>query len=67
MGRARVALELLLTRDPEKAEELAEELCTLNRDRQGIEGDIFNQCACELERTPRAASSFWPTRAGTRA
>ena len=52
MGRARVALELLLTRDPARAEELAEELCALNRERQGIEGDIFNQCVETLERTP---------------
>ena len=54
MGRARVALELLLTRDPKRAEELAEELCSLNRERQGIEGDIFNQCALQLERAPQS-------------
>ena len=53
MGRARVALELLLTRDPARAEELAEELCSLNRERQGIEGDIFNQCSEQLEREPQ--------------
>jgi len=54
MGRARVALELLLTRDAGRAEELAEELCSLNRERQGIEGDIFNQCVEQLERTPQS-------------
>jgi len=54
MGRARVALELLLTRDAGRAEELAEELCSLNRERQGIEGDIFNQCVEQLEHTPQS-------------
>ncbi len=54
MGRARVALELLLTRDESRAEELAEELCTLNRERQGIEGDIFNQCVEQLEADPQS-------------
>ena len=54
MGRARVALELLLTRDPALAEELAEELCSLNRERQGIEGDIFTQCSDQLERAPQS-------------
>jgi len=54
MGRARVALELLLTQNPQRAEELAEELCALNRERQGIEGDIFNQCVEQLSRTPQS-------------
>ena len=54
MGRARVALELLLSRDPARAEELAEELCALNRERQGIEGDIFNQCVEQLDTAPQS-------------
>ena len=54
MGRARVALELLLSRDPARAEELAEELCALNRERQGIESDIFNQCVEQLDKTPQS-------------
>ena len=54
MGRARVALELLLSRDPQRAEELAEELCALNRERQGIESDIFTQCSDQLEREPQS-------------
>ena len=54
MGRARVALELLLTQDPQRAEELAEELCSLNRERQGVEGEIFNQCVEQLEHTPQS-------------
>ena len=34
MGRAEAALELLMTGDPERAEELAQELCAPNRERQ---------------------------------
>ncbi|MBS6217733.1 MAG: single-stranded-DNA-specific exonuclease RecJ [Clostridiales bacterium] len=45
MGCARVAAELLLTADPVRGEELAKELCSLNRERQSIEADIFAQCA----------------------
>ncbi len=54
MGQARVALELLLSRDPARAGALAEELCSLNRERQGIESDIFTQCADHLERHPQS-------------
>jgi len=54
MGRAEVAVELLLTGDPRRAEELAEELCQLNRERQTIEGDIFQQCMDRLEAAPQS-------------
>ena len=53
MGRAEVALELLLTQSPQRAEELAQELCQLNRERQIIEGDIFQQCVERLEQVPQ--------------
>lgn len=56
MGRAEVAVELLLTRDPHRAEVLAQELCALNRDRQGIEGDIFQQCVQRLDQAPQPAA-----------
>ena len=56
MGRAEVALELLLTRDPQRAQELAQELCQLNRDRQTIEGDIFRQCVQYLDTRPRRSA-----------
>ena len=56
MGRARLALELLLTRDPSRAAELADELCALNRERQSIEGDIFAQCVQRLERAPQSGA-----------
>lgn len=53
MGMAEVAVELFLTRDPERAEELALELCELNRERQGIEGEIFQQCVQHLDIEPQ--------------
>ena len=54
MGRARVALELLLSRDADRAAALAEELCSLNRERQGIESEIFAQCTQQLEDNPQS-------------
>ena len=50
MGCASLAGELLLTDDPARAEELAKRLCALNRERQSIEGDIFEQCVARLDR-----------------
>lgn len=48
MGRAAMAAELILTDDPVRAEALAQELCELNRQRQAVELDIFNQCLALL-------------------
>ena len=53
MGCAQVAVELLLTQDPERAEELAQELCQLNRERQAIESEIFQESVRQLERAPQ--------------
>ena len=53
MGRAEEAVELLLTQDPARAEELALALCELNRERQDIEGDIFRQCVQHLSERPQ--------------
>ena len=50
MGCARVALELLMTRDPARADVLSRRLCELNRERQNIEGGIFEQCLARLAR-----------------
>ncbi len=50
MGCAPVAAELLLTEDPQRAEELAHTLCELNRERQAIEADIYAQCLDRLVR-----------------
>ena len=66
MGRAQMAVELLLTRDRERGEQLAQELCALNRERQTIECEIFQECVQRLERRPSRASSFWRTSIGTR-
>ena len=53
MGRAEVAVELFLTKDPTRAEELAVLLCELNRERQGIESEIFQQCVQSLTDRPQ--------------
>ena len=49
MEQAMVALELLRTRDEERGEALASTLCRLNRERQTIELDIYEQCVSLLE------------------
>ncbi len=49
MEQAMVALEMLLTRDEQRGEELAQALCHLNRERQAIELEIFEQCAAMLD------------------
>ena len=53
MGMAEVAVELFLTKDSARADMLAAQLCELNRERQGIEGDIFQQCVHRLEESPQ--------------
>ena len=53
LGQAEVAAELLLTRDPRRAEELANRLCDLNRERQAIESEIFTQCIDLLDKHPQ--------------
>ena len=54
MGQADLAAELLLTRDPGRAAALAQELCALNRERQTIECEIFQECVQLLERRPQS-------------
>ena len=54
MGQADLATELLLTRDPGRAAALAQELCALNRERQTIECEIFQECVQRLERRPQS-------------
>lgn len=44
MGQAATAAELILTEDTVQAEVLAHQLCELNRQRQAVELEIFNQC-----------------------
>lgn len=55
MGCPELAVQLLLTQDPLQANLLAQQLCGLNRDRQGVELAIFEQCQEYLSRHPQAA------------
>ena len=43
MGRIECAVELFLTDDPIRADELAAALCEMNRQRQSVESEIYNQ------------------------
>ena len=53
MEQARVALDMLLTRDPRQGHRLAAQLCELNRERQAIELAIFEECSDYLSRHPQ--------------
>ena len=48
MGRIELALELFLTDDPHRAENLAHALCDLNRQRQLVESSIYDQAVSML-------------------
>ncbi len=52
MGCAALAAELLLTQDPARGEELAAQLCQLNRERQNIEAQISAECQILAEQLP---------------
>ena len=55
MGRIDVAVELMLTQDPDRGEALAQELCDMNRQRQEVEQQIYHQAIQMLpEKTPDA-------------
>lgn len=43
MGQIDLAVELFLTQDPVRAEALAKALCDLNRQRQAVESEIYQQ------------------------
>ena len=43
MGQIDLAIQLFLTEDPEEGENLAKALCELNRQRQGVESEIYQQ------------------------
>ena len=49
LGVTQVSVELLLSRELDQARPLAEELCRLNRRRQALEGEIFQQCVERVE------------------
>ena len=48
MGQIDLALELFLTDDPERASEVAKALCALNRQRQAVESEIYQQAVAML-------------------
>lgn len=56
MGQIDLAVELFLTQDPVQADALAKALCELNRQRQAVEADIYQQAISMLPegRTPEA-------------
>ncbi len=56
MGHIRLAVDLLLTQDPAQARELAQALCQLNRQRQQVESQIYQEAVAMLpqEQLPEA-------------
>ena len=48
MGQIDLALDLLLTDDPQQAAFLAQSLCDLNRQRQNVESEIYDQAIAML-------------------
>lgn len=52
MGCPELAVRLLLTRSEEQALSYARQLCDLNRERQSVEQETFQQCATLLEQHP---------------
>ena len=56
MGRIELATELFLTDDADRAAELAKALCDLNRQRQAVESEIYDEAIAmlQVERSPEA-------------
>ena len=56
MGKIELAIELFLTKDSERASYLAKALCELNRQRQTVESEIYDQAIAMLqnEKSPEA-------------
>ncbi len=48
MGQIDLAVELFLTDDPDRAAEVARQLCELNRQRQAVESEIYAQAVSML-------------------
>ena len=48
MGRIELAVELFLTQDPRRASAVAKALCELNRHRQAVESEIYQQAISML-------------------
>ena len=54
MGQVEMATELFLTRDPGRAQALARGLCQLNRQRQEVEAQIYQEASAMLVRQPQS-------------
>ncbi|MBR6595688.1 MAG: single-stranded-DNA-specific exonuclease RecJ [Oscillospiraceae bacterium] len=48
MGKIELAIELFLTEDPRRAADVARALCDLNRERQAVESEIYDQAIAML-------------------
>ena len=48
MGKIDLAIDLFLTEDPQQGLQLAQALCELNRQRQSVESDIYEQAVAML-------------------
>ena len=48
LGKIELAVELFLTDDPARAAEVAKQLCELNRQRQSVESEIYDQALSML-------------------
>ena len=48
MGKIELAVELFLTDNPDRAVEVAKQLCDLNRQRQSVESEIYDQAVSML-------------------
>jgi len=48
MGKIELAVELFLTQDPHRASAVAKQLCELNRQRQAVESEIYQQAVSML-------------------
>lgn len=57
MGAADVAADLLETSDPVRAEELAKDLCELNRRRQTVEQEICTEAMAQIDLLPEESRS----------
>ena len=64
LGQAPIAARLLMTHNPQEGRELADTLCSLNRERQELESGIWTQAVEILEKDPPTtpivlASDHW--------
>ena len=59
LGRVQDAAELVMENDPDRAMALAESLCDMNRQRQALEAEIWDQAADMLAGF-RGSSASWP-------